>query len=39
MIDGGALGVQVLAEQGHETYVAIRIIGSVPRRVPGRHRT
>src|ERR1700724_3077817 len=33
MIDGAALGVQVLAEQGHETYVAIRIIGSVPRRL------
>ena len=33
MLDGAALGVQVLAEQGHETYVAIRIIGSVPRRL------
>jgi len=33
MIDGAALGVQVLAEQGHETYVAIRIIGSVSRRL------
>ncbi len=27
---GAAVGVQVLADQGHETYVAIRIIGSVP---------
>jgi len=33
MLDGAALGVQVLADQGHETYVAIRIIGSVPRRL------
>ena len=33
MLDGAALGVQVLAEQGHETYVAIRIIGSVPRQL------
>jgi len=30
ILDGAALGVQVLADQGHETYVAIRIIGSVP---------
>jgi len=28
MLDGAALGIQVLADQGHETYVAIRIIGS-----------
>jgi hypothetical protein len=33
MLDGAALGIQVLADQGHETYVAIRIIGSVPRRL------
>jgi hypothetical protein len=33
ILDGAALGVQVLADQGHETYVAIRIIGSVPRRL------
>jgi hypothetical protein len=33
MLDGAAFGVQVLADQGHETYVAIRIIGSVPRRL------
>lgn len=33
MLDGAALGIQVLANQGHETYVAIRIIGSVPRRL------
>jgi hypothetical protein len=33
MLDGAALGIQVLASQGHETYVAIRIIGSVPRRL------
>jgi hypothetical protein len=33
MLDGAALGIQVLAEQGHETYVAILIIGSVPRRL------
>jgi len=33
MLDGAALGVQVLADQGHETYAAIRIIGSVPRRL------
>ena len=31
MLEGAALGIQVLADQGHETYVAIRIIGSVPR--------
>jgi hypothetical protein len=31
MLDGADLGIQVLADQGHETYVAIRIIGSVPR--------
>jgi hypothetical protein len=33
MLEGAALGIQVLAEQGHETYMAIRIIGSVPRRL------
>lgn len=33
MLDGAALGVQVLADQRHETYVAIRIIGSVARRL------
>jgi hypothetical protein len=33
MLDGAALGIQVLADQGHETYVAIRIIGSVPRQL------
>jgi len=33
MLDGVALGIHVLADQGHETYVAIRIIGSVPRRL------
>jgi hypothetical protein len=33
LLDGAALGIQVLADQGHETYVAIRIIGSVPRRL------
>jgi hypothetical protein len=33
MLDGAALGIQVLAHQGHETYVAIRIIGSVSRRL------
>ncbi|MDT3443591.1 hypothetical protein [Pseudofrankia sp. BMG5.37] len=33
MLDGAALGIQVLADQGHETYVAIRIIGSVPPRL------
>ena len=33
MLDGAALGVQVLVDQGHETYVAIRIIGSVARRL------
>lgn len=31
MLEGAALGIQVLADRGHETYVAIRIIGSVPR--------
>ncbi|RAY11051.1 hypothetical protein DPM19_32635 [Actinomadura craniellae] len=31
MLDGAALGIHVLADQGHETYVAIRIIGSVPK--------
>ena len=33
MLEGAALGVQVLADRGHETYVAIRIIGSVPQRL------
>ncbi|MFZ0187081.1 MAG: hypothetical protein WAL72_09065, partial [Streptosporangiaceae bacterium] len=33
MLDGAALGIQILADQGHETYVAIRIIGSAPRRL------
>ncbi|WP_462188647.1 MULTISPECIES: hypothetical protein [unclassified Frankia] len=33
MLDGAALGIQVVADQGHETYVAIRLIGSVPRRL------
>jgi len=33
ILDGAALGIQILADQGHETYVAIRIIGSVPRRL------
>lgn len=33
MLDGAALGIHVLADQGHETYVAIRIIGSVPKRL------
>lgn len=33
MLDGAALGIQVLADQGHDTYVAIRIIGSVPERL------
>jgi hypothetical protein len=33
MLDGAALGIQVLADRGHETYVAIRIIGSVPKRL------
>ncbi|MBL7492549.1 hypothetical protein I6A60_02235 [Frankia sp. AgB1.9] len=33
MLDGAALGMQILADQGHETYVAIRIVGSVPRRL------
>ena len=27
MLDGAALGIQVLADRGHEAYVAIRIIG------------
>ena len=33
ILDGAALGIHVLADQGHETYVAIRIIGSVPKRL------
>ena len=33
MLDGAALGIHILADEGHETYVAIRIIGSVPRRL------
>ena len=33
IFDGAALGIHVLVDQGHETYVAIRIIGSVPRRL------
>ncbi|HEY1454902.1 MAG TPA: hypothetical protein VGG31_00280 [Candidatus Dormibacteraeota bacterium] len=32
MLDGAALGIQILAEEGYSTYVAVRIIGSVPRR-------
>ena len=33
MLNGAALGIHILADQGHETYVAIRIIGSVPKRL------
>jgi hypothetical protein len=33
MLECAALGIQVLADQSHETYVAIRIIGSVPRQL------
>lgn len=33
MPDGAALGIQILAEEGYSTYVAVRIIGSVPRRL------
>jgi hypothetical protein len=33
MLDGSALGIQVLADQGYSTYVAVRTIGSVPRRL------
>jgi hypothetical protein len=33
MLDGSALGIQVLADQGYSTYVAVRIIGSVNRRL------
>jgi hypothetical protein len=33
MLDGAAIGIQVLADQGYSTYVAVRIIGSVPRRL------
>ncbi len=33
MLDGAALGIHVRADSGHETYVAIRIIGSVPKRL------
>jgi hypothetical protein len=33
MLDGAALGIQVQAEEGYSTYVAVRIIGSVPRRL------
>lgn len=29
-VGGAVLGVQIRANQGHETYVAVRIIGSVP---------
>jgi hypothetical protein len=29
-VGGAVLGIQVRANQGHETYVAVRIIGSVP---------
>jgi hypothetical protein len=32
MLDGAALGIQVLAEEGYSAHVAVRIIGSVPRR-------
>jgi hypothetical protein len=33
MLDGAALGVQVLADRATKPNVAIRIIGSVPRRL------
>lgn len=33
ILDGAALGIHVRADQGHETYVAIRIIGAVPERL------
>jgi len=33
MPDGSALGIQVLAGRSYSTYVAVRIIGSVPRRL------
>jgi len=33
MLDGAALDIQVLADQGYSTYVAVRIIGSVPRQL------
>lgn len=29
-IGGAKIGIQVRAEEGHETYVAVRIVGSVP---------
>jgi hypothetical protein len=29
-VGGAVLGIQIRANQGHETYVAVRIIGSVP---------
>jgi hypothetical protein len=29
-VGGAAIGIQVRAEHGHETYVAVRIVGSVP---------
>jgi hypothetical protein len=31
MLDGAALGIQIHADQGYSTYVAVRIVGSVPR--------
>lgn len=33
MLNGSTLGIQVLADQIYSTYVAVRIIGSVPRRL------
>jgi hypothetical protein len=33
LLDGLALGIQVLTQSDHETYVAIRIIGSAPENV------
>lgn len=33
ILDGAAVGVHVLAHRGHETYAAIRIIGSIPPRL------
>lgn len=33
MLDGAALGIQVQADEGYATYVAVRIIGSVPRQL------
>jgi len=35
IFDGAVVGIHIVADEGHETYVAIRIIGSVPQDLVG----